>query len=150
MQRKIGLKRSGFKKKTAKKTTAKKRRVRSPMQKAKDKLWDECRRIIKNRYGNVCYTCYALGLEKSNWQTGHFIPSSICSVAMRYDLANLRPQCMQCNIHKSGNWVEYEKHLKLECGEDEPDRLKALNEATKGMQYDILWYQEKLAEYKKL
>ncbi len=112
----------------------------------KSKLWNECKRIIRARHGNTCYTCYTQGLEGSNWQTGHFIPSSVCSVHMRYSLNNLRPQCMRCNIHLSGNWIEYEKHLRAD-GID-TDELKKENEETKNKQYDRLWYEDKIAEYR--
>lgn len=116
----------------------------------KKKLWEECKRITRERYGNVCYTCGKTGLEGGNWHTAHFIPSSICSVAMRYDLDNLRPGCYHCNINLSGNWVAYEAHLMIDHGQNFPTQLKKRNEETKNKQYDILWYQAKLAEYQNL
>jgi len=125
-----------------------KRRKKSELQKTKDKLWKECRRIVIRDHGNDCYTCPSKDLQGSNLHVGHFISSSICSVEMRYDLDNLRPQCYACNIHRSGNWVAYERHLKLD-GID-VEALKQRNEDTKGKQYDILWYQDKLEEYKSL
>lgn len=118
------------------------------MRQLKDKLWKECKRITRERYGPRCYTCGSEPLSGSNWQTGHFIPSSICSVEMRYSLDNLRPQCMQCNIHKSGNWLEFEKNLRFD-GYD-PDELKQRNHDTKGLKYDAEWYEKKLAEYRNL
>ena len=102
----------------------------------------ECRRLIRQKWGLQCYTC---GNPTDHPHTGHFIPSSVCSVALRYDLDNLRPQCYRCNIHLSGNWIEFEKRL----GKKEAERLKRLNEQTKGKQYDILWYTQKLEEYRK-
>jgi hypothetical protein len=130
---------------------ASKRKKTTPtITKVKKQLWDECRRITRQRHGNTCYTCYRTGLEGSNWQTGHFISSSICSAYLRYHLDNLRPQCYNCNINKSGNWVAYEEHLRKEFGADFPEALKQLNRDTAGKQYDILWYQEKLNEYKQL
>ena len=124
---------------------AKKRKTPTITQ-LKKKLWAECKRIIRARYGNKCYTCPSDNLEGSNWQTGHFISSSICSVEMRYSLDNLRPQCMACNIHRSGNWVAYERHLKDD-GVD-VEELKQRNEDTKNQQYDSLWYLDKIEEYK--
>ena len=114
----------------------------------KKKLWEECKRITRERHGNVCYTCYKQGLEGGNWQTGHFIASSVCSVDLRYSLDNLRPQCYHCNINLSGNWIAYERHLKSD-GVD-VDELKERNEATKNKQYDVTWYQNKLDEYRNL
>lgn len=118
--------------------------------KLKKKLWEECRRIIRARDGNVCYTCGKTELVGSDWHTGHFITSSVCSAEMRYDLGNLASQCSFCNIHRSGNWPAYEAHLIRDYGGDFPANLKRRNEETKGKQYDSLWYLSKIEEYKKL
>lgn len=132
------------------KRTPLRRRSKTPLAKLKAALWEECRRITKTRHGNTCYTCGRTGLEGSNWQTGHYISSSICSVHLRYHLDNLRPQCYNCNINKSGNWIAFEAHLIVDKGRDFPEQLKQLNRETTGKQYDILWYEEKLKEYQQL
>src|SRR5437588_614638 len=80
--------------------------------KLKIKLWQLCRAIIFKRYGNDCYPCGAVALIGGNLHLGHFIPSSVCSAELRYDLDNLRPSCYRCNIHLSGNWPAYEAHLR--------------------------------------
>lgn len=121
----------------------------------KDRLWAECKRIVRSRYirsGGTfrCFTCDALLDEPKKAQTGHFIPSSVCSAAMRYDLDNLRVQCYRCNINLSGNWVEYEKQLNEEMGDGFTDQLKQRNEDTKGAQYDRLWYEARIEEYKQI
>lgn len=115
--------------------------------KLKKLLWEECKRITRARYGNTCYTC---GTRVDAPHTGHFIPSSICSAELRYDLDNLRTQCFRCNIHLSGNWPAFEAHLIVEKGREFPDELKKRNQETKGKQYDVLWYQAKLEAYKQL
>ena len=119
----------------------------------KDKLWAECKRITRARYGNddntfTCYTCDRHLDIPAKAQTGHFIASSVCSAAMRYDLDNLRVQCYNCNINKSGNWVEYEHRLKRD-GFD-VEELKLRNRLSTGEKYDSLWYQAKIEEYKLL
>src|SRR3990167_1261952 len=126
------------------KRTRLKRKAKSELRKLKDTLWKLCRKIIIEKYGNTCYCCGAKNLEGANLHLGHFIPSSICSAEMRYDLDNLRPSCYRCNIHLSGNWVAYEKHLRQEKGQDFVEELKQRNEDTKGGQYDVLFYQEKI------
>ena len=126
-------------------TTPKKiRRKKSELQKAKEKLWQLCREIIIQKYGSKCYTCSSLP-RGSALHVGHFIPSSISSVEMRYSLDNLRPQCYRCNIHLSGNWPEYERHLKAD-GID-VEEIKQRNRNTTGKQYDILWYNKKIEDY---
>lgn len=117
----------------------------SGVKQLKTKLWAECKRITRARHGYVCYTC---GKPTDVPHTGHFITSSTCSVEMRYSLDNLRPQCYHCNINLSGNWVAYEKHLRADGFDTE--KMKQKNEDTKGLQYDILWYERKLAEYRGL
>lgn len=127
------------------KRTPIRRKSKSDLRKLKDQLWELCKQITRARYGNICYTCHKGGLEKSNWQTGHFISSSICSTALRYDLRNLRPQCYNCNINKSGNWLAFERHLRLD-GVD-IEALKEENERTKGLSYRDDWYIAKIKEY---
>lgn len=131
----------------------KKRRTKTPLQKAKDKLWAECKRIVRLRYVKHdgswdCFTCHKHIDEPAKAQTGHFIPSSVCSTEMRYDLDNLRVQCYNCNINKSGNWIAYEKNLNIEKGEGFTDRLKARNESTKNEMYRIDWYEMYIKNYK--
>ena len=146
------LKRSNFRTKPKKRT----RKAKQPsMRLLKNKLWNECKRIVRKRYGNgdntyTCYTCDNHLDKPAKAQTGHFIPSSVCSVEMRYDLDNLRVQCYRCNINLSGNWIEYEKRLNIEKGDGFTDQLKARNEQTKNKQYDSLWYLDVIARYKKL
>jgi hypothetical protein len=119
-----------------------------PISKLKKQLWQLCRAIIIGRHGNTCFTCFRGELAGSNLHVGHFLPSSICSAALRYDLSNLRPQCYRCNIHLSGNWPAYEAHL-IEDGID-PDELKRRNRETTGKKYDVLFYKAKIAEYEEI
>lgn len=123
---------------------------KSDLTKSKEKLWELCKQITRQTYGDTCYTCGSTGLSGSNWQTGHFLTSSTCSMELRYDLKNLRPQCMPCNKWKSGNWPAYERHLIKDHGEAYVAELKERNERTKGGNYGIFWIREKTEEYKKL
>lgn len=124
---------------------SKPRKKASNLSKLKNKLWKLCREIQIKRYGSDCYTCPSKNLSGSSRHLGHFIPSSVCSTEMRYSLDNLRVQCYACNIHKSGNWIEYEKHL-IRDGIDVQE-LKDRNERTKGQMYRTDWYEQKIAEY---
>lgn len=122
--------------------------MKSPLKKEKDKLWQLCRKIIKATYPHHCYTCGKYLIDGAqDFHIGHFISSSICSTKLRYDLDNLRPQCSGCNVWKSGNWLEFEKHLTADKGENFVEELKQRNYQTKGKKYDILWYQAKIKEY---
>lgn len=81
---------------------AKKRKKKTERQLVDEKIWEECKRIIRLRYDNVCYTCGAQGLEGVNWQTGHGKPKGALPVRYKYDLRNLRPQCLRDNLHYGG------------------------------------------------
>lgn len=129
------------------KRTPIKRKSKTPLAKLKDELWELCKLLTRKVYGHNCYTC---GVFVQFPHTGHFITDSTCSTELSYDLRNLRPQCYACNIHKSGNWVIYEKNLIRDHSVEYVEELKKRNQATKGLQYDILWYQRKIEDYKKL
>ena len=167
------MKKTGFKQKTLAEVRAHQaaKRLKSPTKafkrkkvgkvakpkitRLKKQLWEECKRIIRLRYqkhtgGWDCYTCGNHLDAPAKAQTGHFIPSSVCSTEMRYDLGNLRVQCYRCNINLSGNWIEYEKRLRKEMGEDYPEKLKARNESTKGQMYREDWYEMYLKNYKEI
>jgi hypothetical protein len=141
-----GVKRTALKRKSGLRKKAK-----TPISKLQRQLWQLCRAIIIKRYGKHCYTCPVRGeeLQGANCHVGHFIPSSVCSTELRYSLDNLRPQCFRCNIHLSGNWPAYERHLISDNGCTFVSELKRRNEATKGRKYDVLWYQARVAEYER-
>lgn len=125
--------------------------MKSPLTKAKDKLWSLCREISFLKYPDKkCYTCGAGPLEGSNCQLGHFITSSTCSTEMRYCLDNLRVQCFRCNISLSGNWPAFERHLREEMGEDFVEELKERNEISKGAKYGIFWINQCITEYEEI
>ena len=112
--------------------------------KLQKKLWEECKRLTRQKYGNTCFTCGKTGLEGSNYQTGHFIPSSTCGAYLRYDLRNLRPQCARCNLFGSGEGAEYYRRLVAREGQSYVDQLFAdKNKIVKAFDH----YSNLLAEY---
>lgn len=115
--------------------------------KLKKTLWELCKQITRKIHGYNCYTC---GQNCEAPHTGHFIPSSVCSGALRYDIRHLRPQCYRCNIHLSGNWPAFEKNLIRDKGADFVTLLKSDNEKTKGLKYDELWLQNQIEVYEEL
>jgi hypothetical protein len=112
------------------------------------KLWEECKRITRKRWGNTCYTCGATGLSGSNWHTGHVPwPKGSLGAVMKYDLRLLRPQCYNCNINLGGQGAIAYKRMLSELGEElmaelERDRQKLVRA------YEH--YSSLLEEYKKL
>ena len=115
---KLGL--GGTKDKKMSKGSTRKKLTSKQLQ---DKIWIICKRIIRARYGNTCYTCGKTGLEGSNWHTGHFIPKAACGAYLKYDLRNLRPQCYHCNINLGGNGGEFYRRMVAIEGQEYVDKL---------------------------
>lgn len=89
---------------------------RLPISKVTRLLWNECKRLIRER-DKDCFTCEAKNLQGSNAQCGHFIPSSTCGAYLRFDLRNLALQCMRCNIHGGGQGAIFYENLKRKHGQ---------------------------------
>lgn len=67
-----------------------------------NKLWELCKKLTRKLYPNNCYTCPATALVGCNCQTGHGKPKGALTMKFKYDLRNLRNQCMRCNLHYGG------------------------------------------------
>jgi 5-methylcytosine-specific restriction endonuclease McrA len=93
------------------------RRKKSDLTKKKEKLWKLFSKFIRERDNYTCITC---GKQQrgSGMHAGHFIPSSICGIGLRYDEDNVHAQCYACNINKSGNYVTYREILVNRHGEE--------------------------------
>lgn len=129
------------------KRTALKKKSKAKISTIQNKLWDECKRIIRARHGNVCYTCGATGLSGSNWHTGHLWAKASLGAFMKYDLRVLRPQCYNCNINHGGAGADFFRRMSLENGEDYMRILYQDRQVTVKA-YD--YYTKLLEEYKKL
>lgn len=134
------MKRSGFRKqsleevkdKQAIKRATKSQKLPSKRVKAKkrpsvrllkDKLWNEVKRITRTRHEPVCYTC-GVHVEGKNDQSGHGKPMGALPLRYKYDIRNIRRQCMVCNIHRGGMSDIFLAKL-----EQEYEGLQFLNEA---------------------
>jgi len=116
------------------------------LKKLRQELWELCRKIVRLKYGNTCYTCDRKGLEGTNWHTGHFIPASTCGLALKYNIRNLRPQCYHCNINLGGNGAEFYRRMVKEVGQVEVDEMFRI----KNQVYTpagALWYISQIAQY---
>jgi hypothetical protein len=85
---------------------------KQPISKIQRMLWEECKRIIRTRYKNVCYTCGRTGLEGSNWHTGHMFAKASLSAYLKYDLRLLRPQCYFCNVNCGGQGAHFIENMR--------------------------------------
>jgi hypothetical protein len=118
----IGAKSKMGRKLASKRRLEGKKTKRLSISKVQKLLWAECKRIVRTREKD-CFTCDAKNLQGSNAQTGHFIPSSTCGAFLRYDLRNLRLQCMRCNIHGGGQGAFFYRRLVDQDGKEYVDKL---------------------------
>lgn len=87
------------------------------------KIWEHCKRIIRAKYKNVCYTCGRAGLEGSNWHTGHLLAKASLGAYLKYDLRVLRPQCYNCNINLGGNGAIFIENMRAIEGNEYVDKI---------------------------
>lgn len=111
------------------------------------KIWDECKRIIRAKYGNTCYTCPAKDLMGGDWQTGHMLAKASLGAYLKYDLRNLRPQCAHCNRWNDGMGAIFIENMRRIEGNEYVDQILKDRQVTVKA-YDH--YEKLLEEYKSL
>ena len=84
--------------------------------------WKLQSEYIRRKYAKndmvQCYTCNTIDHWK-NMHCGHFWHNKL-----DFDERNLRPQCSQCNVFKSGNLAEYATKLTKEIGVEGMQKLR--------------------------
>ena len=111
------------------------------------KIWEHCKRIIRARYPNTCYTCSRTGLEGSNWHTGHMFSKATLSAFLKYDLRVLRPQCYFCNVNCGGRGAEFIENMRRIEGNEYVDKI-ILDKQKTVKAYDF--YVDLLKEYESI
>jgi len=129
------------------KKTKLKKISKQPISKIQRQLWEECKRIIRTRYPNTCYTCGRTGLEGSNWHTGHMFAKASLSAYLKYDLRVLRPQCYFCNVNCGGQGANFIENMRRIEGNEYVDNILKDRQVTVKA-YD--WYTKLLSEYKQI
>jgi NinG protein len=124
-----------------------KRKSKQPISKIQRLLWEHCKRIIRAKYGNTCFTCNRTNLIGSNWHTGHLLAKASVGAYLKYDTRLLRPQCYFCNINLGGNGAIFIENLRRIEGNEYVDQILKDRQVTVKA-YDF--YLTLLAEYEKL
>lgn len=88
------------------------------------RVWKEVGRINRIINPPVCYTCGATGLSGINWHPGHGKPKGLLKLRFKYDLRNIKSQCIKCNLNGGGMTDIFISKL-----EKEKEGLEFLNEA---------------------
>lgn len=106
-----------------------------PMHKLHKELWTITSKTVRLS-SNHCYTCNK-PLEYKDRNAGHYWAQGSHGAA-RYELDNLRVQCVTCNSFKSGNIAEYGLRLRQEIGDERFDKLALLVHSTRKYSRDEL------------
>lgn len=107
-----------------------KKKSKAKISTLQNKLWELCKSLIRHKYGNICYTCGAIGLAGSDWQTGHMWAKASVGAYLKYDLRILRPQCYRCNILHGGRGADFYERMLKEIGQEAMDQLQRDRQVT--------------------
>lgn len=133
------------------KRTALKKKSKSDFKKLEDELWEECRRITFEQFGNDCYTCPQKNLVGRNLHCGHMWAKGSLGALLKYDIRILRPQCYRCNMHLGGMGAVFRKRMEKEEGKTYMNKLDVDHiEDSRGLLKASVHYTNLLAEYKKI
>ncbi len=111
-------------------------------------LWKHFSIYIRTRDNFTCVCCGQVG-SGSGIHAGHYIVKAACGLDYYFSEKNTHAQCYRCNIHLSGNSVEYRKFLLEEYGEEVVIDLETnYHHPTIDFPFEerIKYYQEKLKE----
>lgn len=78
---------------------------------------------------------------------GHYIPSAVGGLKLRYNEQNVHAQCYHCNINLSGNWPSYRDFILRKYGEEVDTELQKMKCET-SEPWAIEDYEIKAEEYK--
>ena len=82
----------------------------------------EVNALVRERDHDLpCISCGRF--HQGQWHAGHFL-STGSHPELRFDLANIAKQCQPCNVHLSGNQLNFRRGLIERIGQAEVDRLE--------------------------
>lgn len=118
-------------------------KVRAEKIKSRAKWETECRAIVQKivkirdrRDG--CISCHLPATWGGQWHGSHFRAHGGIGSAVQFHLWNIHKSCSACNLHKSGNIIEYRPRLIEKIGQDRVDWLMNQNQVVKwGVPYYI-------------
>ena len=110
-------------------------KVRKEKIKKPAKWADECRAIVQKiarlrDRSDGCISCDLPATWGGQWHGSHFRSHGAAS-AVQFNLWNIHKSCSACNLHKSGNIIEYRPRLIAKIGQEKVDWLMAQNQTVK-------------------
>lgn len=115
-----------------------KRKKKKSLSSFQNKCWKVFSEYIRLRDAdeNGIGSCISCGIKK-HWkelQAGHYVAKSL-SLALRFHVKNVHPQCVACNLWRHGNPTSYALALKRRYGDDILEELDDIRRTNEGMRY---------------
>lgn len=99
------------------------------------------------------YTCFTCGRKcvGAGAHAGHYAPQSVSNMESRFNPDFVHCQCYSCNIHKSGNHIEYRRRLCELLGDVKVEHFENhYKRVSTGPQWQISDFQSLIEKYKNL
>lgn len=77
-----------------------------------------------------CISCGRPASWKGQWDAGHYRSRGACP-ELRFEPLNVHKQCGPCNVHLSGNLIEYRWGLEKRIGKEKLEWIEGKHEAKK-------------------
>ena len=120
----------------------KKKKTVSQLRKQLDKYFSLYVRLSNADQYGMC-TCFTCGAKK-HWkeiQAGHFMSRK--HTATTWNLDNVKPQCVKCNMYSQGEQFKFAQNL----GMKKANQMQKLSQTTAKFTYsEIVWYIENYKE----
>lgn len=115
----------------------------------KKDFWKTFSLYIRTRDNFTCFTCGRKG-EGSGIHAGHYIPKSICGLALYFDERNVHAQCYHCNINLGGNGRIYERKMIEKYGQEIVNELDRIHNESHSNPFKIREedYKQLIQDYK--
>lgn len=139
LMRKLILKKQGLKKK--------KKVKEKTLTWWRKQAWVVFSKWIRTRDKNICFTC-GRKAEGAGYHAGHFMTGAACPPSLYFSEFNVNGQCYFCNIHRSGNWVEYLPRMEVKYGKEFVENLQKLRRERQGEKWYKEDYQAIIEKYK--
>lgn len=122
-----------------------KKPTRSKLIKKLDTVFSQYVRLSNSDDKGYC-TCVTCG-KKAHWKTGgiqagHFISRKHYST--RWDLDNVKPQCVACNVYRSGEQYKYSLYLGEKLSKKLDDKSREITKFTSNEIEDLIELYDRL------
>jgi hypothetical protein len=105
------------------------------------------RRSVADSRGIASCVCCGAKKPWQELQAGHFFHAAKTN-QVSFDVRNIHPCCVRCNMYLSGNLIPYMEFLQKKYGHGIVDELRQIKNNSRGVSRE--WVEEQIQKYKEL